>query len=241
MNKSQKILQIIPPLTFPNLFLNKKNIIIDEFGVQGVERPYKGKLTFFGVDINYYENNSISHVNDVIINNEITKPNINKTMALFYIYFEQKISHYILRSLAKGIYFSLSINPFTQIILDFERKNYIKMGNIIFSILINNEEEKIYINMKKGSDIGEEKNYMFEYSKIPITIGRNNCTINIKSHLISKTHITINLDKINNVFFLIDNGSTNGSQLLLNEGKSIQLNGAMDFIIGEINFSTTEK
>ena len=32
MNKSQKILQIIPPLTFPNLFLNKKNIIIDEFG-----------------------------------------------------------------------------------------------------------------------------------------------------------------------------------------------------------------
>ena len=241
MNKSQKILQIIPPLTFPNLFLNKKNIIIDEFGVQGVERPYKGKLTFFGVDINYYENNSISHVNDVIINNEITKPNINKTMALFYIYFEQKISHYILRSLAKGIYFSLSINPFTQIILDFERKNYIKMGNIIFSILINNEEEKIYINMKKGSDIGEEKNYMFEYSKIPITIGRNNCTINIKSHLISKTHITINLDKINNVFFLIDNGSTNGSQLLLNEGKSIQLNGAMDFIIGEINFFKNEK
>ena len=162
-------------------------------------------------------------------------------MALFYIYFEQKISHYILRSLAKGIYFSLSINPFTQIILDFERKNYIKMGNIIFSILINNEEEKIYINMKKGSDIGEEKNYMFEYSKIPITIGRNNFTINIKNHLISKTHITINLDKINNVFFLIDNGSTNGSQLLLNEGKSIQLNGAMDFIIGEINFSIIEK
>ena len=42
-------------------------------------------------------------------------------------------------------------------------------------------------------------------------------------------------------FFLIDNGSTNGSQLLLNEGKSLQLNGAMDFVIGEINFSIIEK
>ncbi len=241
MNNSQKTLQIIPPLTFPNLFLNKKNIIIDEFGVQGVGGPYKGKLTFFGVDINYHENKSISHTNDIIINNEITKPYINKTMALFYIYYEQKISHYILRSLAKGIYFSLHINPFTQIILDFDRKNYIKMGNIIFSILINNEEEKININLKKGSEMEEETNYNLDYSKIPITIGRNNCTINIKSHLISKTHITINWDKINNVFFLIDNGSTNGSQLLLNEGKSLQLNGAMDFVIGEINFSIIEK
>jgi len=162
-------------------------------------------------------------------------------MALFYIYFEQKISEYILRSLANGIYFSLLIIPFKQIILDFDHKNYIKMGTIIFSILINNENKKIYINMKKGSDMEEENNYEFDYSKIPITIGRNNCSINIKSHLVSKTHITINLDKINNVFYLIDNGSTNGTQLLLNEGKSLQLKGHMDFMIGEKKFSIIEK
>ena len=103
INNSEKILHIYPPLTFPNLFLNRKNIIIDEFGLQGLPNSYKGKLTFFGVDINYNENKSISHVNDIIISKEITNPNINKTIALFYIYFEQKISHYILINIKKRI------------------------------------------------------------------------------------------------------------------------------------------
>jgi hypothetical protein len=241
INNSEKILHIYPPLTFPNLFLNRKNIIIDEFGLQGLPNSYKGKLTFFGVDINYNENKSISHVNDIIISKEITNPNINKTIALFYIYFEQKISHYILRSLTKGIYFSLCVNPYTQIVLDTQHKNYIKIGNIILSILINLEEEKIHINIKKGGGIEIEENYILEENKILITIGRSNCTIEIKSDLISKTHITINCDKINKIFFLIDNGSTNGTQLLLNEGKTLQLHGEMDFNLGEKQFSIVEK
>ena len=45
--KSQygKILYVSPPLTFPNLFLNHKDIIIDEFGLQGIPRQNKGKLS----------------------------------------------------------------------------------------------------------------------------------------------------------------------------------------------------
>ena len=241
INNSEKILHIYPPLTFPNLFLNRKNIVIDEFGLQGSPNSYKGKLTFFGIDLNFNENKSISHVNDIVISEEITKPNINKTIALFYIYFEQKISHYILRSLAKGIYFSLCVNPYTQIVLDTQHKNYIKIGNIILSILINLEEEKIHINIKKGGGIEIEENYILEENKIPITIGRSNCTIEIKSDLISKTHITINCDKINKIFFLIDNGSTNGTQLLLNEAKTLQIHGEMDYNLGEKQFSIIEK
>ena len=86
-----------------------------------------------------------------------------------------------------------------------------------------------------------EENYIFNEDKIPITIGRSNCTIEIKSDLISKTHDTINCDKINKLFFLIDNGSTNGTQLLLNEGKTLQLNGQMVFNLGEKQFFITEK
>ncbi len=86
-----------------------------------------------------------------------------------------------------------------------------------------------------------EENYIFNEDKIPITIGRNNCTIEIKCDLISKTHATINCDKINKLFFLIDNGSTNGTQLLLNEGKTLQLNGEMVFNLGEKQFFISEK
>ena len=47
---STKLLYIKPPLTFPNLFLNHKDIIIDEFGLKGIPKENKGKLTFLGID-----------------------------------------------------------------------------------------------------------------------------------------------------------------------------------------------
>ncbi len=47
--------------------------------------------------------------------------------------------------------------------------------------------------------------------------------------------------KLINFFFLIDNGSTNGTQLLLNEGKTLQLNGEMVFNLGEKQFFISEK
>ena len=240
-NSSGKILYINPPLTFPNLFLNHKDIIIDEYGLQGVSRENKGKLTFFGIDTKYSEGKSNSHANDIIISDEITTPKINKTHAIFYIYFVQKVNHYFLKSLSKDIYFSLIFNPYIQVVLDNNHKNYIKIGKVILSILIKNEEKIIYIKIKKGETIDKEQNHFFHEDKMPITIGRGNCSINIKCDTVSKTHITIDYDKINQNFFLIDNASTNGTQLLLNEGKNIQLNGEMNFNLGEKQFSIVEK
>ena len=241
--KSQygKILYVSPPLTFPNLFLNHKDIIIDEFGLQGIPRENKGKLTFFGIDPKYLEGKSNSHANDIIISDEITNPKINKTHAIFYIYFDQKYNHYFLKSLSKDIYFSLVFNPYIQITLDSNHKNYIKIGKVILSILIKNDEKIIYIKIKKGETIDKEQNYFFHEDKMPITIGRGNCSINIKCETVSKTHVTIDYDKINENFFLIDNASTNGTQLLLNEGKNIQLQGEMNFNLGEKQFSIVEK
>ena len=240
-NTSDKILYINAPLAFPNLFLNHKNIIIDEYGLQGIPKENKGKLTFFGIDTKYLEGKSNLHANDIIINDEITNPKINKTHAIFYIYYVQKVNKYYLKSLSKDIYFSLVFNPYIQIVLDNNHKNYIKIGKVILSILIKNEEKIIYIKIKKGETINKEQNYFFHEDKMPITIGRGNCSINIKCDTVSKTHITIDYDKINENFFIIDNASTNGTQLLLNEGKNIQLNGEMNFNLGEKQFSIVEK
>ena len=240
-NTSDKILYINAPLTFPNLFLNHKNIIIDEYGLQGIPKENKGKLTFFGIDTKYLEGKSNLHANDIIINDEITNPKINKTHAIFYIYFVPKVNKYYLKSLSKDIYFSLVFNPYIQIVLDNNHKNYIKIGKVILSILIKNEEKIIYIKIKKGETINKEQNYFFHVDKMPITIGRGNCSINIKCDTVSRTHITMDYDKINENFFLIDNASTNGTQLLLNEGKNIQLNGEMNFNLGEKQFSIVEK
>ena len=243
INNSEKILEITPSLSFPNLFLNYKNIIIDEYGLEGSSDNYQGKKTFFGTNKNYIEkkNKIFSHINDVIINDEITKPNINKTLPLFYIFFEQRIRHYLLKSLSKGIYFSLSINPYSQILLDTKHKNYFKLGNIVVSIMINNNDNIILIKIKKGGGIENEINHEFNFDKFPITIGRSNSTIDINNELISKNHVTINYDKVNMIFYLIDNGSTNGTQLLLNEGKIIQLCGEMNFNLGEKQFKIIEK
>ena len=95
--------------------------------------------------------------------------------------------------------------------------------------------------MKKSETIEKEQNYYFNKDKMPITIGRSNCSINIKCDTVSKTHITIDFNQENKNFFLIDNASTNGTQLLLNEGKTIQLNGEMNFNLGEKQFQIIEK
>ena len=240
--KSEKIVEIIPPLNFPNLFLNYKSIIINEYGLKDSIDNFIGKKIFFGINkTEKKKNNNLNEVNDVIINENTFKPNINKTIPLFYIYFEQRINHYLLKCLTKRIYFSLSINSNMQILLDINHKNYIKIGNTILSISINKNERNINIKVKKGGNIKNELNYNFNFDKFPISIGRINCLINIDNDLISKNHICINYDKVNDIFFLVDNGSTNGTQLLLNQGKIIQLSGEMDFNIEEKQFKIIEK
>ena len=97
------------------------------------------------------------------------------------------------------------------------------------------------VKIKKGETIEKEENYYFNKEKMPISIGRGNCSINIKCGTVSKTHITIDFNKENQNFFLIDNASTNGTQLLLNEGKNIQLFGEMVFKLEEKQFQIIEK
>ena len=161
-------------------------------------------------------------------------------MALFYVYYDVRCCHYMLKSKTKEIFLSYIIQPNNPIPLD-NKKNYIKIGKVILSITIKTEEKLLYIKIKKGETIHNEQNYYFNGDKTPITIGRTNCSINIKCDSVSKTHVTIDYDKLNQRFILTDNASTNGTQLILNEGKTLQLSGDMSFNLGEQIFSIKEK
>lgn len=83
--------------------------------------------------------------------------------------------------------------------------------------------------------------YTFNDSKCPINIGRINCDVIIKNESVSKSHVTIDYDKLNERYFLVDNASTNGTQLLIHEGKSVVLEGNMTFNIGNKQFKIEEK
>ena len=87
----------------------------------------------------------------------------------------------------------------------------------------------------------EKEVYSFNNKQCPITIGRVNAQVIIKNESVSKAHVTIDYDKVNDKYFIVDNGSTNGSQLLLHEGKSIFLEGTMSFVLGNKQFKIEEK
>ena len=147
----------------------------------------------------------------------------------------------MLKSKTKEIFLSYIIPPNNPIPLDNNKKNYVKIGKVILSITIKTDEKLLYIKIKKGETIHNEQNYYFSEDKTPITIGRTNCSINIKCDSVSKNHLTIDYNKLNQKFFITDNASTNGTQLVLNEGKTLQLSGDMNFNLGEQQFSIKEK
>ena len=50
--KPTKILNVTPSFLTPDLFINNKNIMIDENGLMSSQEDKRGKFTFFGIDPN---------------------------------------------------------------------------------------------------------------------------------------------------------------------------------------------
>ena len=115
------------------------------------------------------------------------------------------------------------------------------MSDIIISLKSNIVDKKITIkilNMKnEENDNGVKNKYIFDFNKVPITIGRNNCSINIEKISISKVHLIINYDINTNLFFLRDNFSTNGSFVLMKNGKEVALEDKMFFFLEKEHFT----
>ena len=102
-------------------------------------------------------------------------------------------------------------------------------------VIDTSKSEKGLINIKI-----EDKKYEFNKAKdLPITIGRNNCKINIKNNSISKSHAVIDYNNESSMFFIKDLGSTNKTYFVLRfDGtKSMKINRDMNFKIFESKFS----
>lgn len=84
----------------------------------------------------------------------------------------------------------------------------------------NDEKESGKKNNNNKINIKKEEIYTFNSSNDInkyISIGRNNCTININNDSVSNTHLKIRYSDNTDTFSIIDGGSKNGSYLLLNE------------------------
>ena len=119
------------------------------------------------------------------------------------------------------------------------------VGGVKIRIRINKNENNesiinIYTNNGSGGDKKKSlKNYIFNplKDKMPITIGRNICNINLDNISVSKVHAQIDYIYEYDEFFIIDCNSTNGTYLLLqNPVNSIYIKQDLSFKLCETSF-----
>jgi len=180
--------------------------------------------------------NENNNFDTVYISNKI-EPKINKSLSLFCIQYNKTSNNYILTSFTDEIFFALEIWSNKNFYLENSKRYYVQLSDIIISILPNNIDKNITIKLLNLQSEEKGKNkYILDCNTLPITIGRNGCSININKTSISKVHLLINFDTNRNQFFIRDNFSTNGSLILLKKGKDIKLEDKMFFFLGKEHF-----
>ena len=180
--------------------------------------------------------NENNNFDTVYISNKI-EPKINKSLSLFCIQYNKTSNNYILTSFTDEIFFALEIWSNKNFYLENSKRYYVQLSDIIISIFPNNIDKNITIKLLNLQSEEKGKNkYILDCNTLPITIGRNGCSININKTSISKVHLLINFDANRNQFFIRDNFSTNGSLILLKKGKDIKLEDKMFFFLGKEHF-----
>ena len=223
-----------------NLF-NGKIIKINASGcIEGLRQKRDG-ITIFGLKENKNEN----IINDIIVNlNEGTDNLINQLFAIFY---DREKVHYYIQNLTNNIKnnkFIMCIKLYEYYINNNEKCfNYFLLGNTIISILILNDNSiniKIFENSINNKKYNE---YKYEISDSPISIGRNNCLININNNHLSRIHCIILFDSHKNKWKIIDgNGkgksSSHGTWFILSDNKfKLNYSNKYDVKIGKQFFN----
>ena len=260
-----KCMIITPGDTCKDLFWSCNEVVIEESGLSNIPKDKRQKFTFFGIDPNPDQS---EHINDIVVNlsnndfnmnnnnnnnnhhplgSNINIDNIdimplqNRKFPLFYIIYSSSSQHFMLKCLNKELFFSLVIPAYKQYTLDANNKNYFKLGKVVIAVLVKPNISSIQVKIRKCEGVPETKLYSFTSEQCPISIGRLNSTIVIKCDSVSKSHATIDYDKLNDRYFIVDHNSTNGTQMLVPEGKSIKLEGEMKFTLGNKYFKVKEK
>ena len=187
------------------IFFNKC-LIIDRVGLKQEGRKNQNGKTIFGI---CKEENIINSGIDFNLNipkNKLKNINNNENnIPLFSIEYDKIEEHYILRLLNLDIKILLFID-YNFLIENNTINNYM-IGKVPITIKSpKNENDNIFSVFVKG------KKYEFNKTKdCPITIGRTNAKINIKNNSISKLNAIIDYQIDNDVIYIKDNKSTNGT------------------------------
>lgn len=187
-NSHDKIIDLIPLKSIPDLFINFDIVQIDENGlfnnlknskynkvifktIQEHYSPSNGNfLTTDNNNNNHNENNKIdkneNENENNIYNNEMNtvfisnkiEPKLNKSLSLFSIEYNKSSNNYILTSLTDEIYFSLEVWSNKNLHLENLKRYYLQLSDTIISIFPNNIDRNITIKLLNINNGDKKKN-----------------------------------------------------------------------------------
>ena len=205
------------------IFWNK-DVYIDRFGLKSGNRKKKNGIVIFGIGKNE------DKIDFVINISKLKLKNIDKYIQLFSIEYDKIEERFKLKVIKNDIKILLTLD--FEYFFENSKSIEIIVGKI--QMLIDTSKTEIgIINIKV-----EDKNYEFnKENDLPITIGRNNCKININNNSISKNHAVIEYSAEYNSFYIKDLGSTNKTYFVIRNGGNIKINRDMNFKVFESKFS----
>ena len=214
------------------LFLNKK-LTIDKYGLKHSKKKEVNGITSFG--ISDHNNNLYDYIFDNNIIQKISKSNKYNKGKVFDILLDRNEKKYVLYYLHDSFLLYYKIN--NKLNLELDKDYFIILGNVFMTInIINSKKLKIYIEIKFESE--KTKKYSFEMKDAPITIGKEDCSINIPKSSISKINSRIGYEK--GSFWYKDENSKNASTLVIKEEDFLKIEGKMNFKLEDIPFVIEE-
>jgi hypothetical protein len=214
------------------LFLNKK-LTIDKYGLKHSKKKELNGITSFG--ISDHNNNLYDYIFDNNIIQKISKSNKYNKGKVFDILLDRNEKKYVLYYLHDSFLLYYKIN--NKLNLELDKDYFIILGNVFMTInIINSKKLKIYIEIKFESE--KTKKYSFEMKDAPITIGKEDCSINIPKSSISKINSRIGYEK--GSFWYKDENSKNASTLVIKEEDFLKIEGKMNFKLEDIPFVIEE-
>ena len=176
--------------------------------------------------------------------------NNNENIVLFILKYDTELDMFQLTSIQDSVPVELLLNY--NYPLRFQQNYNILIGSIKLKLKVikNEKNESIlnisYLNIDENNDNNnkkeeEKKEIFFKFNpfidKMPITIGRINCDINLNNISVSKLHAQIDYIYDYDEYFITDCKSTNGTFLLLkNSLNSIFIKRELHFKLFESKF-----
>ena len=176
--------------------------------------------------------------------------NNNENIVLFILKYDTALDMFQLTSIQDSVPVELLLNY--NYPLRFQQNYNILIGSIKLKLKVikNEKNESIlnisYLNIDENNDNNnkkeeEKKEIFFKFNpfidKMPITIGRINCDINLNNISVSKLHAQIDYIYDYDEYFITDCKSTNGTFLLLkNSLNSIFIKRELHFKLFESKF-----